>query len=252
MSNNIIIYLFEISLKDGTKIFLNSSSDNMNINDIIYYKYSSLNIKEAEFNDSAQNYVNIEGIYEENGINGEVDLDESEFLIYIYDLNSCEKKLYLNYFYNSHLNIDDGYFLISLVPIAHRLNQNLVKLFSKTCRANFGDKSCQVKIENYKKTYQIKSIEANLISLENCDKESGYFDNGVLYFQDSKKRFIVEKQNNNILKLINDIELEFQTKKYLNLYPTCNKEFISCCKLFNNAVNFRGEPFAPTYVNLLK
>jgi hypothetical protein len=33
--------------------------------------------------------------------------------------------------------------------------------------------------------------------------------------------------------------------KVIYLMSSCDKTFITCCNKFNNAVNFRGEPFIP-------
>lgn len=35
--------------------------------------------------------------------------------------------------------------------------------------------------------------------------------------------------------------------KSLFLEQNCDKSFSMCCNIFNNAINFRGEPFIPTY-----
>jgi uncharacterized phage protein (TIGR02218 family) len=250
--NKNLYYLFNITLSDGSQFFLNSSNDDIIFNGIIYSYYSSLNIKEAFFNDSSQNYVKLEGIYEEKAISNDTELKGAKFLIYQYNDFTKESNLYLEYYYDSHINCDDGYFIITLVPISYKLYQNLLKVFTKTCRATFGDKSCGISISNYKQIYEIESVENNIVILKNSSKESGYFDGGILSFENFSKKFTIEKHNENLIKLSEDIPYELLNKNYVELHPICNKEFISCCKLFNNAVNFRGEPFAPTSINLLK
>jgi uncharacterized phage protein (TIGR02218 family) len=253
MSHNInICYLFKILLNNGQKLFLNSSNERIDINNDSYLNYSHLNIKEIERNDSAQNYVIIEGIYDDMGINSNIDLNQAEFIIYKYESLKKEANLYLHYFYNHHVNLDSKYFAIKLISLSDRLNQNLLKVFSKKCRANFGDQACGVKIQDYIRKYKICSIQSKLVTIKDCDKESGYFNGGILYFENSLKKFAIEKHNQNIIKLLDNIQDDFALQEYVYLYPICNKEFISCCKIFNNAVNFRGEPFAPTCLNLLK
>ena len=71
-------------------------------------------------------------------------------------------------------------------------------------------------------------------------------------FKDSKHVFIVERQFKNFIRVIGNIPTKFYQEKYINLITICDKQFITCCKKYDNAVNFRGEPFAPVYVNLLK
>ena len=44
------------------------------------------------------------------------------------------------------------------------------------------------------------------------------------------------------IELEENISEDFLQQKYVNLQPACDKNFITCCNKFNNAVNFRGEP----------
>ena len=127
-----------------------------------------------------------------------------------------------------------------------------MNFFSKTCRAKFGDKDCGVNLEDYKINCKIQSIDSNVIILESCDNESGYFTGGKVCFANSSKSFIIDQHYNNIIRLSCSVPIDLIYSKNINIYPTCDKDFRTCCKNFNNAVNFRGEPFAPTYINLLK
>jgi len=69
-----IIYCFEISMQDFTKLFLTSSDKVIRSDAIAFLPNSGLRLKEAEFNDSAQNYFILEGIYESCGITKEMGL----------------------------------------------------------------------------------------------------------------------------------------------------------------------------------
>lgn len=82
--------------------------------------------------------------------------------------------------YTCNMMIKDGNsFCLHLIPIAaDRLGQSVAKIYSKNCRANFGDHTCGINKSLYKEV-------------------------------------------------------------------SCDKTFFSCCKLFNNAINFQGEPFIP-------
>ncbi len=246
-----IDYLYEIILYCGKRIFLTSSTSPVKINDKIFYP-SGVTIKEIHLDDSAQNYILLEGIYEENSISSSTDLNQAEFTIYTYDHGTSKRNFFFNYFYSNHTNIDNMYFIIKLTPLSDKLQRTLIKLFRKTCRADFADKSCTIDIAKYEKIYKILSLESNIINLEECKENTGYFDGGFVYFPSFKKKFIIERQIGSMIRVIGAIAPEYSVENYIKLYPICDKQFITCCKKFNNAVNFRGEPFAPTYLNLLK
>jgi len=248
-----VIYCFEINLNEGTRLFLTSSDKAIKSDSMIFTPYSGLTIKEAEFNDSAQNHIIIEGIFETYGITAQMDLHESEIKILTY----LRQSFYHFVTYRTNLYIkNDMSFVIHLGPETVKYNKSLLKVFSKTCRANFGDSQCRVNKNHYSAIYEISSIIGRSLSVTNCDKEDGYFNGGsaVFKFGNEINQFesIISNHFEKNIELQTMVPATFVSDcKYVTLTRGCDKKFISCCNKFNNGVNFRGEPSIPEY-NFLK
>ena len=94
------------------------------------------------------------------------------------------------------------------------------------------------------------------MTLTNCDKEDGYFNEGRATFvvnnEESQFNAIIlchSRTNIELNKLVPDVVVNNST--HVILTAGCDKNFITCCNKFNNGVNFRGEPLIPEY-NFLK
>ncbi|EER22020.1 MULTISPECIES: hypothetical protein [spotted fever group] len=69
------VYCFQIKLASGEELNLTNSDHAIKSEERL--PNSGLDLKEAEFNDSAQNHIIIEGIFEENGITTTMDLNNA-------------------------------------------------------------------------------------------------------------------------------------------------------------------------------
>lgn len=172
----LFVYLFKL---EGTKTYyLTSSDESVFIKDRSYYKYSGLHIYEMIQNYSSEDMVKLSGLFENGGIESGDDLTDYKISITMYFPNKNISH-HISDYMCSRMIVEGDIFYLHLIPsAADRLNQSVSKIYSKNCRANFGDHRCRV--------------------------------DGSLY---------------------KDL--------------SCDKTFVSCSKLFNNAVNFQGEPFIP-------
>lgn len=55
-------------------------------------------------------------------------------------------------------------------------------------------------------------------------------------------KFKIITHIDNKIELDENLPENLLKQEYVVLSPTCDKNFITCCNKFNNAVNFRGEP----------
>ncbi len=170
------IHCFSFALKSGHRICLASCNESLEIADTIYKPYSGLILDSFEFNDSAHNYIKIIGVFEENGIEENTELEGVEVGIFFY---FSEKKLLLEWVTYAFCEIEHNgmRFTMTLASQIFKLQKGLLKSYSTSCRAVYGDDKCGVNTALYKEI--------------------------------------------------------------------CDKSFATCCNRYNNAVNFRGEPFIP-------
>lgn len=208
-------------------------------------KYS-IGINFGSFDDSLQNNINLKGYLTSN---------DNDFLDKIH--NGGRVKIYLyypqknifkkwKYYHIENVIINDSYFQIYLTSPSKILNSSLVDFFSKDCRANFGDYKCKIDKNLFTKICTITRINSNIIYI-NSDIEEGYYDNGEAFFDDRNDIFKIKKNGKNYIIL----DREICECDRINIIPTCNKTLSNCAKKFNNAINFRGEPFVPV-TNMLK
>ncbi len=247
------VYLFEISLESGQILRLTSSNQAIKMAETEFTPYSGISLKEGVFDDSAKNHIILEGIFEEYGITDRLDLKDAKvrILLYFNDTNLEVAKVYDWLLYRCTLYTKyDLSFTLYLEPQSIKYNQSLLKKFSKTCRANFGDAKCKIDIKLYQKTFEIINVLGHLVTFKDSREENGYFNNGQAILGDNlfQARILhhsLESSNVSVIELDKLIPEQFLQCKHIMLATSCDKKFITCCNRFNNALNFRGEPFIP-------
>mgnify|MGYP003402368115 FL=1 len=224
-------YRYEIFLPSGELLRLDSSS---------------VNLIKGEFNDSAENIIILIGVFEENTITKEMNLTGSK--IKIFSVFDGVSSVLVTYFI-TEFEKNDLDFTIKCEPETTKYRQSLLLLYSKTCRTNFGDNKCGVNLDDYKKSYKIESINPKNIVLTNVEAATGYYNQGFAWFENELKkiiRFKIITHNDNEIELEENLPVDLLKQEYVVLSPNCDKNFITCCNKFNNAVNFRGEPTIAT------
>lgn len=240
-----LIYMFDIKCKSGKNFYLTSSSASYRIDNIEYIPNSGLNFVYGEFDESAHNNVCIKGIFELNGIQKGSNLAGA--MVKISRLNSGRLVHFISYFCTQYVS-NDLEFEMRCEPEVVKYNQSLLQMFSKTCRANFGDNRCKVSIEEYNVKTEVIDRSGNILSCAFDGFDDGYFKNGTLLVvgeEDNKYEFKILSHFRNNIEVDLDTEFDFIKHKLVTLIPGCDKNYRTCCYSFNNAVNFRGEPVIP-------
>jgi len=129
-----------------------------------------------------------------------------------------------------------------LKPETIKYNRTIINRYSKSCRANFGDNKCKVDKDGYTGTYKIKEILKESLRIEGLDKENGYYNGGQIIFGDNHFSSKVLSSFGNLIVLEDIIPDYAKNAEEVKIISGCDKNFITCCNKFNNAINFRGEP----------
>jgi uncharacterized phage protein (TIGR02218 family) len=235
------IYLFYIKAQDAKEYYLTSANDTVTHDDTRYLPDSGLSLISGIFNDSAENHIILQGIFEKTGVSKDDKLVGANIKI-MYLHNSAVKHL-VTYICTQY-NVNDLDFEIRCEPDSIKYGQSLLQMFSKTCRAKFGDNKCGINIDDYAVNCDLLSYSFNLLTCDIQDVEDGYFKGGKLRTEDHKE-FKILTHNGSYIEIDSALETDFSGYKKVTLVPTCDKNFRTCCYSFNNAVNFRGEPAIP-------
>ena len=134
------VYCFQIKRASGEELNLTNSDHAIKSEERVFLLNSGLDLKEAAFNDSAQNHIIIEGIFEENGITTTMNLNNAIVKIIIYTDKVFEH--FVTYYCTLYTKYDLN-FKIHLKPETVKYNQTIINRYSKTCRAVFGDSQCK-------------------------------------------------------------------------------------------------------------
>ncbi|PCJ24939.1 MAG: hypothetical protein COA94_06850 [Rickettsiales bacterium] len=254
------VYLFYIKTSRNKEYYLTSSSEVVVSAGVKYQPYSGLALTSGKFNDSGQNQVILSGIFEKQGIDKDDDLTGA--LVKIMYMqgdkgdkgNKDDKAIhFVSYICTQHSKMDLD-FEIKCEPETIKYNQPVVQMFSKTCRANFGDDKCKVDMGDYSVLCDVVKVKKNILTCELGDVKSGYFKCGKLVTLGGEVEscsFKIMSHSGNDIEVERGCNFDFAEQKQVTLIPGCDKSFRTCCYSFKNAVNFRGEPAIPEF-NFIK
>ena len=234
------VYLYNIKNNNKT-ILLNSTNSIIHHNGIVFYPYSSLEIVKTHFNNCATNYVIIKGIFDKDGIEDYRDILGSKFTIALYDSKTKSSNIYLNYYYYGYKSYDNRSFTIKIIPATYKFQNKLLNSYSFTCRANFGDHSCKIDIKELQYPIKATKIQNNYIYIESLP--SRVINNKSYCLLVKDKKYMITDYKHNYITINVDAEKKIFCSDNLLIQDLCDKSFHTCCNIFKNAVNFRGEPF---------
>ena len=121
--------------------------------------------------------------------------------------------------------------------------------YLSSCRAQFTDERCKLKRDQFLKKSKVEELYDNNSFFDSQRLEpDDYFTFGEIKFLSGKlknQKFIVKDYRDKIISLQAFETLEIEEGALYEILAGCNKDFQTCIKKFNNAINFRGEPFIP-------
>lgn len=95
-------------------------------------------------------------------------------------------------------------------------------------------------ISDFVEVGKILPIDKSKIIFYKGGRLDGFFDGEKLIREEGLSYHIISSR-----KMYVEIEGQVQLRvgSEITLYPSCDKSFATCIGKFNNAINFRGEPF---------
>jgi uncharacterized phage protein (TIGR02218 family) len=127
------------------------------------------------------------------------------------------------------------------------LNRAVVPTTTPTCRARFCDTSCGLSQRRYTHYGTIASAQADLVTLSTPIVDAN-FQFGSLRWLDGAACGIISNifaQSGTQLFLSQPILSPIWPGARVALIEGCDKTIATCAGRFDNAINFRGEPFLP-------
>ncbi len=239
-----LILIFNIYDDRGWNLYITNSARQIYLKDKIYLPYSALEIKDVQFSENIlANYVEIIGVFEPNGITKAQDIMQKNINISVVLGDKIHE--FVDYFCYKIIHDETRFTLILKSKIAKLANISVNEFYSRNCRANFADKRCKCYEYQYTDKVNIITIKNNIVKFHsNTKRSNGYYNFGEIVIKSINFKAKIIKHQLNVIELDAKI-LYYESSDNLEAYLTagCDKTIKTCIEKFNNAVNFRGEPF---------
>ena len=246
---------WRIFLNEG-RLLLFTDSDQDIVLDGELYKSGAYFIPSSiiSSNELGQDNFTISGIIDGKFITEEGllagDLSNSYIEVFLINLaNRFEEKIILKTGWLGEIKYSQQNFTAEVHSLSAKTNNIIGKCYSSSCRAELGDKFCKVNLKNYSFYGEITMIlEDNSFIDSSRIEPDDYFYQGILIFISGNNRnhkYSVKcyKESKITIDILFDLKLEMGDKYMITI--GCDKQIDSCINKFNNALNFRGEPYVP-------
>ena len=185
--------------------------------------------------------MRIQGCFSKKGIYHGFDINDLELKIILQ--NSKHEAIDFAHMRIKSAEIIGEKFIWNLESVSINLkNHQINKFYSKSCRVSFCGKECGLLLEKYSHIFLAYRVRNHYIDVDKV-LESSFLGGDAIFSGNSKFQAKIMKIDGNILTL--DREVPSEKFDYLKLVVECDKSFESCCNIFDNAINFRGEPHIP-------
>lgn len=147
------------------------------------------------------------------------------------------------------VSLRNGQFVAEVRGLAQKLQQNIVELYSPTCRAIFGDARCKVSLASFTFAGAVNTVTSRQVFISTAmTQAAGYFSSGEIQWltgANAGRRMEIKEFSNTQFTLVLPMPNAVAVGDTFNAIAGCDKTIGTCIAKFNNAVNFRGEPYVP-------
>ena len=246
---------WKLSLVGGTIMGFTDHTSDLTISSQLYKAATGFSPTSVETKDKfSVDNLDVAGILDAAAITeadimaGKYDFAEIEiFLVNVTDLSQgtvTQRRGWLG-----EVTMKNGQFVAEVRGLAQKLSQNIVDLYSPTCRAVFGDGRCKANLASYTVGGTVNTVSSRQILISNSMMQAaGYFSGGEIQWitgANAGRRMEIKEFANKQFTLVLPMPNNVAVGDTFNAIAGCDKTIASCIAKFNNAVNFRGEPYVP-------
>lgn len=260
-----LVKCWKITLKNGETIGFTNASNDFIFEDVKYNHLSSDDVENLKSNSDVENdtlqftnLISSDLIKTDDILTGKYDSAKIE--IFIVDLENLDKgKVSLLNGKIFDIQFKDNSFIANVKGLKNEIDKTIGDVYSPLCRTSFCSEKCKLNKVNFTFNAVISKVVDNISFLtenENIiNKEDGYFENGVVEFLSGKnkgQKTEIKQFSNGLFMMSTELAYSIEVGDSFSVIAGCDKAFKTCCSKFNNAVNFRGEPYLPGLDLLLK
>lgn len=246
---------WKLTLVDTTVMGFTDHTSDLTVSSQLYKAATGFSPTSIETKDKfAVDNLDIAGILDATSITevdimaGKYDFAEIEiFMVNVADLSQgiiLHRRGWLG-----EVSLKNGQFIAEVRGLAQKLSQNIVELYSPTCRAVLGDVRCKVNLASFTSAGTVDTVTSRQVFISNAlTQAAGYFSGGEVVWltgANAGRRMEIKEFSNKQVTLVLPMPNNIAIGDTFNAIAGCDKTFNTCFTKFANAVNFRGEPHVP-------
>jgi uncharacterized phage protein (TIGR02218 family) len=254
---------WKVTRKDGVASGFTSFSRDLVVDGITYKASTGFTPTAIETSAGlAVDQLEVEAILNDTSIT-EADLQAGKydyaaieiFLVNYQDLT--QGKLVLRTGTLGEVTVRKGVFVAEIRGLSQAFQRQIGELYSPTCRVKrLGDNRCKIDLAPYTHTLTVSAVTnqrsfAHAASL----KQDGYFQMGLVEWLTGANAGLeieVKTYASGVFTLVQAMPYTIAVGNTFKAIRGCNRTFETCRTVFNNVLNFRGEPHLPGIDQILK
>lgn len=247
---------YTLELVDGTVLGFTDHPEDLNIDNITYKTNAGFESSAIESTASlsvdnleVSGFLNSHSIRRRDILLGRYDYAKVDIFVVDYTKTSSGK-INLKSGYFGEIILSDNQFCVEIRGMSDMLsNKSICQLYSPTCRAEFGGDECKIDKRQYSYKGKITKILARTIFISKNLNISDYlYCKGEIQFLTGRNANItrsIREAKKDTLTCSTEFPMPISIGDKFVIFIGCDKKISTCCKKYNNVINFRGEPHLP-------
>ena len=246
---------WQLTLVGGAVMGFTDHTSDLTISSVLYKAATGFSPTSIETKDKfSVDNLDVAGILDSAAIT-EADImagkyDFAEILIFMVNVTDLSQGIITHRRgWLGEVSLQNGQFTAEVRGLAQKLQQNIVELYSPTCRAVLGDTRCKVALGAFTASGAVNTVTSRQVFISNAmTQAAGYFSSGEVAWltgANAGRRMEIKEFGNKQFTLVLPMPNNIAVSDTFNAIAGCDKTFNTCFAKFSNAVNFRGEPYVP-------
>ncbi|MDF3048232.1 MAG: hypothetical protein K0R73_1350 [Candidatus Midichloriaceae bacterium] len=247
---------WKVKLRSGEVLGFTEAEKDLTIDGVLYHAKGGFSRSAIESDTTlAPDNLEAEGVIDHDIINHEDLLsgkfDHAKVSIFLVDVTHPESgKLQLRTGFLGEVTLNDSGFTAEIRGLLQAFSQTIGELYSPQCRAQLGDARCKIDLKSKCQKGKIQKVISTDAFISTLPEADGYYKYGKIKFNCGFETEVIEHLNNKII-LAECPPTGLRANLKFEIYTGCDRALPSCINKFQNAINFRGEPFINEVERLL-